>query len=163
MKIARILVTLMALAGGTLPLTAFSQDEAPDQGLVADEQILLKQVMTDKRAVYANNLEMTGTESAAFWPVYDEYEGKLKKLDDRFLNLVNNYAAKYDTLTDAEATSGLKEKMAIESERADLKQKYTKKIAKILSPKKALRYAQLETRIEIAVRSQVYSLIPLAH
>jgi hypothetical protein len=42
----------MALAGGTLPLTAFSQDEAPDQGLVADEQILLKQVMTDKRSVY---------------------------------------------------------------------------------------------------------------
>ena len=35
-------------------------------------------------------------------------------------NLVNNYAAKYDTLTDAEATAGLKEKMAIESERADL-------------------------------------------
>ena len=56
----------------------------PDQGLVADEQILLKQVMTDKRAVYANNLEMTGTESAAFWPVYDEYEAKIKKLDDRF-------------------------------------------------------------------------------
>ena len=80
-----------------------------------------------------------------------------------FLNLVNNYAAKYDTLTDAEATAGLKEKMAIESERADLKQKYTKKIAKILSPKKALRFAQLETRIELAVRSQVYSLIPLAH
>ena len=163
MKIARIVVTLMALVGGTLPFAAYSQDEVPDQGLVADEQILLKQVMTDKRAVYANNLEMTGTESAAFWPVYDEYEAKLKKLDDRFLNLVNNYAAKYDTLTDAEATAGLKEKMAIESERADLKQKYTKKIAKILSPKKALRYAQLETRIEITLRSQVYSLIPLAH
>ena len=163
MKIARVVVALLAIAGSTLPIAANSQDQTPDQGLVTDEQILLKQVMTDKRSVYTNNLEMTGTESAAFWPVYDEYEAKLKKLDDRFLNLVNNYAAKYDTLTDAEATAGLKEKMAIESERADLKQKYTKKIAKILSPKKALRYAQLETRIEIAVRSQVYSLIPLAH
>jgi hypothetical protein len=135
---------------------------AQDQGLVTDEQILLKQVMTDKRAVYARNLDMTGTESAAFWPVYDEYEAKVKKLDDRFLSLVNDYAAKYDSLNDVDATAMLKEKMTIEKDRAALKQTYTKKFARVLAPKKALRFAQLETRIENMIRRDVYSLIPLA-
>jgi hypothetical protein len=51
--------------------------------------------------------------------------------------------------------------MAIEKERAALKQTYTKKIAKVLPAKKALRYAQLETRIETLIRRNVYSLIPL--
>ena len=57
----------------------------------------------------------------------------------------------------------LKEKMDIEQERMALKQSYTRRIAKAIPPKKALRYAQVETRIENIVRRDVYSLIPLAH
>jgi len=136
--------------------------QAQEPGSAAEQQILLKQVMTDKRAVYARNLNMTGTESAAFWPIYDEYEAKVKKLDDRFLALVNDFAKKYDSLADADATAMLKEKMDIEKERLALKQDYTKKVAKVLAPKKALRYAQLETRIETLIRDEVYSSIPLA-
>ena len=156
MRIARLAASLLfAIA----PLAAHAQD----LGLATDEQILLKQVMTDKRAVYARNLGLTEAESRGFWPVYDEYESKVKKLDDRLLALVNQFAARYQALTDADATSMLKEKMAIEKDRAALKQAYTKKVARVLPPKKALRYAQIETRIENMVRRDLYSLIPLAN
>ena len=67
--------------------------------------------MNDKRSVYAHNLNMTEAESKAFWPVYDEYEARVKKLDDRFIALVNEFAEKYDTLTDKDAKSMLDEKM----------------------------------------------------
>jgi Mg-chelatase subunit ChlI len=153
-----------------LPLAfAFAVTMAPTFGgaqdleLVTDEQILLKQVMTDKRAVYARNLAFSDSESRAFWPIYDEYEAKIKKLDDRFLALVNEFAARYDTLTDTDASAMLEEKMSIEKERMALKQTYTRKIAKVIPAKKALRYAQLETRIEIMLRRDVYGVIPLAH
>lgn len=136
---------------------------AQDLDLATDEQILLKQVMTDKRATYAQHLGLTEAESKAFWPVYDEYERRAKALDDRFLALVNDFAAKYQSLSDADATAMLKEKMAVEKERAALKQVYTRKVAKVLPPVKALRYAQLETRIEMMVRRDVYPLIPLAN
>ena len=56
----------------------------------------------------------------------------------------------------------LKKKMQIEKDREDLKQKYTKKVAKVLPPVKALRYAQIETRLENMIRRDVYGLIPLA-
>ena len=136
---------------------------AQQSGVAADEQVVLKQVLNDKRAVFANNLGLEDSESRAFWPVYDEYEGKAKKLDDRFLALLDNYANKYGSLTDADAAAMLKEKMAIEKDRAALKQTYTKKVAKVLPAKKALRYAQIETRVETLLRSQLYSIIPLAN
>ena len=146
-----------------LAVTAFSPlVHAQDTGLASDEQVLIKQVNTDKKALYAANLGLTEEESAKFWPIYDEYESKVKPLQDRLAANINNFAEKYDTLTDADAAAILKEKMAIEKEREALKQKYTKKVAEALPPKKALRYAQLETRIQILIARDVYSLLPLA-
>jgi hypothetical protein len=155
MKLAPLALALIVTA---LPLASPAQA----QGVAADEQVVLKQVLNDKRAVFANNLGLEDSESRAFWPIYDEYEAKSKKLNDRFLALLNDYANKYDTLTDADAAAMLKEKMAIEKDHAALKQTYTKKVAKVLPAKKALRYAQIETRIEIMLRSQTFGIIPLA-
>jgi len=112
--------------------------------------------------VYAANLGLTEEESAKFWPIYNEYEAKVKPLQDRLLANINTFAEKYDTLTDADAAAILKEKMAIEKEREALKQKYTKEMEKALPAKKALRYAQLETRIQILIARDLYSLLPLA-
>jgi hypothetical protein len=155
----RILPLAVALAAAALPGVAPAQQTA---GVKADEQIILKQIQTDKRAVYAQNLQLTDAESRAFWPIYDSYEAKVKKLDDAFLAMVDEYAAKYGTLNDADAKKLLATKMRIEKERMALKQEYTGKVSKVLPPVKALRYAQVETRIENMVRRDVYGLIPLA-
>jgi Spy/CpxP family protein refolding chaperone len=149
----------VALCVTALPVLA----QAQDAGLATDEQILLKQVMTDRKSVYASNLKLTEAESAKFWPIYDEYEAKVKKVNDRFLANLNRFVEQYDTLSEKDATEVLTEKMAIEKERATLKQEYTRKVAKVLPPTKALRYAQIETRLDNMIRRDVYSLIPLAN
>jgi Mg2+ and Co2+ transporter CorA len=154
----RVALFAMAFLVTAFPLIA----DAQAQSERTDEQILLQRIMTDKRSVYAQTLQLTDAESRAFWPVYDEYEGKVKKIDDQFLELVNDYAAKYDTLTDVDAKQMLETKMKLEKQRMDLRQTYTKKVAKVLPATKALRYAQVETRIENLLRRQVYGLIPLA-
>jgi hypothetical protein len=61
-------LALALLMTASVPLA-----QAQDAGLATDEQILLKQVNTDKKALYAQNLGLTEEESAKFWPVYDEY------------------------------------------------------------------------------------------
>jgi Spy/CpxP family protein refolding chaperone len=154
----RLAPLALSLAFAVLPMTSLAQQS----GLASDEQVLLKQVNTDKKALYAANLGLTEEESAKFWPIYDEYERAVKPYQDRLLANVNNFAVKYDTLTDVDAAAMLKEKMAIEKGREELKQKYTAKVAKVLPPKKALRYAQLETRIQLLYARDLYSLIPLA-
>lgn len=146
-----------------LLITALSPlAQAQEVGTAADEQIVLKQINTDKKALFAQYLGLTEEESAKFWPIYDEYEAKLKPLQDRLIANIDAFAKKYDTLSEDEAAAILKEKMAIEKDREALKQKYTAKIAKELPPKKALRYAQLETRVQIMISNNVYSVIPLA-
>jgi hypothetical protein len=155
MKLASLALALIVAAS---PLASIAQDVTPS----ADEQILLKRVQTNKRGVYVDYLKMTDAESKAFWPVYDEYEAQLKKIDDRFMAMINDFVAKYDTLTDAEATAMLKDRLTLERKRVDLKAKYTDRFAKVLPGKKALRFAQLESRIDNLMRRNLYSIIPLA-
>ena len=149
----------IALCVTALPVLA----QAQDAGLATDEQILLKQVMTDRKAIYAKNLQLTEDESKKFWPIYDAYEAEVKKVNDRFLANLNRFVENYDTLSESDAAEVLEEKMAIEKQRDMLKQEYTRKVAKVLPPKKALRYAQIETRVDNMLRRDVYSLIPLAN
>jgi hypothetical protein len=159
MRISPLAVALVAIA---IPLLASAQDESVQvQSVRADEQIILSQIMADKRAVYAQSLQLTDEESRAFWPVYDEYEAEVKKVDDRFIRLVNDYAAKYSTMTDADARQMLAAKMKIDRERLDLQQAYTKKIARAVPAIKALRYAQVESRIDNELQRKVMQLIPL--
>jgi peptidoglycan hydrolase CwlO-like protein len=152
----------LAIALLVTSVAPLAQVMAQDAGLASDEQVLLKQVNTDKKALFAANLGLTEDESAKFWPLYDEYEAKVKPLQDRLLANINRFAENYDSLTEADAAAILTEKMAIEKDREALKHKYTAKIAKVLPAKKALRYAQLETRIQLLLGRDLYSLIPLA-
>ncbi|HET9694312.1 MAG TPA: hypothetical protein VFP48_07995 [Steroidobacteraceae bacterium] len=106
-------------------------------------------------------LQLTDKESRAFWPVYDEYEAKVKKIDDRFIQLIDDYAAKYSTMTDGDAREMLAAKMKIDWERLSLQQTYTRKIARALPAIKALRYAQVESRIDNELQRKVMQLVPL--
>ena len=119
MKFGPLAVALCVIA---LPVLA----QAQGAGLATDEQILLKQVMTDRKSVYANNLKLTEDESKKFWPIYDAYEAEVKKVNDRFLANLNRFVENYDTLSEGDAAEVLKEKMAIEKQREALKQEYTR-------------------------------------
>ena len=153
----RIASLALALVVAACPLVAQAQS-----GVKTDEQIIIKQVQSDRRAVYAQNLNLTDSESRVFWPIYDEYEAAAKKLTDKRLAMLDEYAAKYDALTDADADRLLAVRMQIDKETLALKQKYAKKIQKALPSLKALRYVQLQDRIDNMLASQAYAIIPLA-
>jgi hypothetical protein len=155
MRIATLALAVVAFAS---PMIVHAQDSTR-----ADEQIIIKQVQTDRRAVYAANLNLTDEESKAFWPIYDEYEGAIKKVADKRLALLDQYAAKYDSLTNEDADAMLAERMKLDKEYLAIRQKYAKKVQKALPSVKALRYVQLQDRIDNMLASNIYSLIPLAH
>jgi hypothetical protein len=153
----RIATVAMALVIAACPVVSTAQES-----LVADEQIIIKQIQTDRRAVYADNLKLTDSESRAFWPIYDEYEASMKKITDQRLAMLDNYAAKYDTLTDADAAQMIASRMKLDKETLALKQKYARKIQKALPGVKALRYMQLQDRVDNVIAGEAYSIIPLA-
>lgn len=154
MKIAMLLLALATIGA---PCVAQTQDTT-----AVDQQVVLARLATNQRAVYALNLGLTDGESKAFWPIYDKYEADIKKVTDQRLELLNEYAGKYRTLSDTDAEAMLARIWSSEHEALRVRQKYAKQVQKVLPGVKALRYVQLQARIDNLLLGRVMSQVPLA-
>ena len=99
-------------------------------------EIFMQKVKADKKLLVATNMELTDAEAKAFWPLYDAYEVKMDKLDDRHAAEVNAYAEHYRTLTDEDATNKLDEVIAIKQARLDVQKEFLPKFRAALSSKR---------------------------
>ncbi len=138
----------------TSPLTA--QDKGAD-----NMQILVEKIKADKKLVVAENMQLTEKEARAFWPVYGRYQNELFLLRTRTMNLVQDYADHYETMTDAMAKKLLDEMMAIETLRGRLAGTYLPKFRAVLSERKVARYYQIENKINAALYYELAARIPL--
>jgi hypothetical protein len=134
---------------------------APAQNTYDDQQQLIAQIQTDKRAVVLEAMKLTDAEAKAFSPVYDGYQAEMKVTYEAGADLLNKYAANYDTMTDETAKAILKEWFRIRDQRNDLVEKYAKKYGKVLPPKKVLRWVQVEHKLNTLLDAQAAAMIPL--
>jgi len=132
------------------------------QSVNDENQVLLSQIQTDKRAIVLKGLQLSQPESAAFIPIYDEYQAEQKKIADRTIATIDKFAANYDSMTEDAAQGILKEWLGIEDDRADLLKKYVKKLDKVLPAQKVLRFVQIENKLNTLVAMQAARVIPLA-
>lgn len=132
------------------------------QGINAEDQALLSQIQTDKRAIVLKGLQLTASESAAFTPIYDEYEAERKQLADRTIALLDKFVANYDSMTDDAARGILKDWVSLEDSRLDLTKKYAKRFEKVLPAPKVLRFVQIENKLDTAAEMEAVRLVPLA-
>ena len=127
-----------------------------------ENQVLLSQIQTDKRAIVLKGLQLTPPESAAFTPIYDKYQAEQKKIADRALATLDKFAANYDSMTEDAAEGILKEWFGIEDDRLDLVKDYAKKLHRVLPAQKVLRFVQIENKLNTLVAMQAARVIPLA-
>jgi hypothetical protein len=149
-------VIVMALFGFAPP--ALAQDKPAD-----NMQILREKIKADKKLVVAMNMELTESEAKGFWPVYDQYQKDLQKINQRIVNLLESYADDFrgKSLTDAKAKKLIDEAMAIEQTEADLKSAYAPKLGKVLPVRKVVRYLQIENKIRAVVKYDLAQGVPL--
>jgi len=144
-------LVLLAMAGVT---TAAAQDRA-------DIEVTRQQLHADRQAIVAANLPMSESQAAAFWPLYREYRAALAGLGDRSVNLITGYAAKYGSLTDADADGMLKEFLAIQNDKLKVQSKYVDRFKKILPGTLVTRYYQIENKLDAIVNYELAAEIPL--
>jgi len=116
---------------------------------------------TDRQAFIAEKLEPTEKEGVKFWPLYKSYRADMDKLGDELIKLVLEYADYYPTVPEDRAGKLLKKYLALEDKLTDTREKYFKRAGKILPASKAMRWAQLESRLDLALRLQLASRIPV--
>jgi len=124
-------------------------------------QILVDKLKADKKLVVSENMQLTEAEAKAFWPVYEKYQSELFLLRARTGKLIQDYAAGYDTMTNATAKRLLDESMMIETLRMKLNKDYLPKFRKVLPDKKVVRYYQIENKINALLYYEIAKKIPL--
>ena len=157
----RILITktvVLAVAAGLLTLAAPC---VAAQNVLDDIEVLRSSIKVDRKVIIAEGLQLTEAESAVFWPLYRQYRVEMDKCADGVMTIVLEYADVYPNVPEDRAKKLLKDYTALEQKLANRRAWFFKKFAKVLPAVKAMRFAQLENRLDLAVRLQLASVIPL--
>ena len=157
----RILITktgVLAVAAGLLTLAAPC---VAAQNVLDEIEVLRSSIKVDRKVIIAEGLQLTEAESATFWPLYRQYRAEMDTCADGIVELVLEYADIYPDVPEDRAKKLLKDYTAIEQKYANRRAWYLKKFSKVLPAVKAMRFAQLENRLDLAVRLQLASAIPL--
>ncbi len=137
-----------------------------DQDLI---EVARSVISTDRKAVVVAAMELTdksyplptGTRDKDFWPLYREYRSAMDKIADERIKLVLNYAKLYPNVPDEQAKELLKTYTSLEQRQVEQRNVYLKKFAKVLPAAKALRFAQVETRLDLLVHLNLAASVPL--
>jgi hypothetical protein len=116
---------------------------------------------SEKKAVVAEAMMLSDTESAPFWELYNEYNNELYKVHTKRVNIIKDFASNYESMTDTKADELWNNTMAYQSELLKLNKTYYKKFKKILPAGRAALYFQVENKIGALINAQLAAEIPL--
>ncbi|PWT88892.1 MAG: hypothetical protein C5B55_12295 [Blastocatellia bacterium] len=145
-----------------LPSSALAQTEtAAGVETSTDVALLRRNLRAEKKQLIALNLTLTEVEATKFWPVYDQYALEMGKLNDEFDGLIKNYAANQKTLTDEQADKMIRRWAEIQVQLTQTRQKYIPIVEKVISPRKASLFFQIDRRLYALMDLQISSQLPL--
>jgi hypothetical protein len=153
-NVIRLILAATAMAV-LMPTAAFAQQER--DGI----EVLRSQIKTDRKAIVALNMDLSEKQSEAFWPVYREYQEKRDELADRRVKLLMEFRDNQVGMTAEQATQILKDSIDLEDKLNDLKHNYRADFVKVLGPRHALRYYQIENKLDAAINYELASVVPL--
>jgi hypothetical protein len=99
-------------------------------------------------------------ENDPFWNMYDEYEKERKELGKKRIEILNNYATNYLTLTDEKTNEIIKQSISQRKKIDKLIVTYYKKVKKGNGAKVAAQFYQLENYILEAIRMAIMEELP---
>ncbi|MCY1283162.1 hypothetical protein D9M68_328260 [compost metagenome] len=147
--------SLALLAFVSLPLLAAESAEVPTtQQVMKDHKAAIQNQIADidykRKQILAAGMQLDGPEGERFWPIYNSYRTEADKLSQAAIALVLDYARAYNTASVDDATAAkLQEKLLdLQEDRLELKEKYAERIAKEVSPKRSLRFLQIEDQLD---------------
>jgi len=149
---------LCAVVLGSLTL---SSPPAAAQSVTDEIEVIRSVLKADRKVMVAEVMQFTEPESIAFWPLYREYRIEMDKLGDGIVKLVLEYSDLYPTVAEDRAATILNEYLKLERDWAGVRAKHLKRISKVLPASKVLRFAQVENRLDLALRLQMAGALPL--
>ena len=122
-----------------------------------------EKLKAEKKLIVTKYMELTDSEAKKFWPVYDEHQKDLQKLNERLGSLLQSYAAEHrsNSLSDEKAKKLLDEWLALDKDEGTHRKTYAGKVLKVLPAKKAARYLQIENEFRVLLKYDLAATVPL--
>ena len=163
MRVIRHLAAGAALAalctlGTAYPAAAQNNPSAAK----TQRQLDIAAARADRKAIVGANMKLTDEQAKAFWPLYDAYEAKMDKLDDRHAAEVKTYAQHYQTLTDADATNKLNEVIAIQQARLNVQKEFAPRFRSAVGAINTTRFYQIDNKLRAMIQCDIAQIVPLA-
>ncbi len=151
---AVVLCIAMALTTGVAAQQSFRDSIVQAQKLVRGSM----------RQILAEELLLTEEESAAFWPLYDKYDGDMRAVAESYIAVVAEFVDRYQAgeLADDDADRLLDASFDNQMDALQIRQRYVRQFRKILPGVKVARFYQLESKVQAEVNAALALAIPLA-
>ncbi len=134
---------------------------AQAQSKVDDVDLIQSVYGMQKRELISKHMKLTPDQSVLFWNLYNEYEISRKEIGLKRMKNIENYADKYDSLSDLDADALMKTTFEINMEFIKLWEKTYKIMSKSISSVTAAQFIQAEMFFENIIRQQLAMEIPL--
>lgn len=125
-------------------------------------QLDIAAARADRKAIVGANMNLSEAQAKAFWPLYDAYEARMDKLDDRHAAEVKAYAEHYQTLTDKDASNKLDEVIAIKQARLDVQKEFVPKFRAATGSINTTRFYQIDNKLSAMIQCDIAQIVPLA-
>jgi succinate dehydrogenase flavin-adding protein (antitoxin of CptAB toxin-antitoxin module) len=125
-----------------------------------DVALLRKNLQAEAKQLITKNMQLTDSEAAAFWPLYDQYAAEVRKVNDTRFGLVKQYAKIYKTMTPDEADSLIRLLAEADQTIISLRMQYLPKFEQALPGTKAALFMQLDQRLDSLFNVQIASQLP---
>jgi hypothetical protein len=145
---------------GVVPRAAAQGSSGQDTK--TQRQLDITAARADRKAIVGGNMNLTKEQANAFWPLFDAYEAKMDKLDDRHVAELKAYAEHYATLTEEDAAKKLDEVMAIKQARLDVQKEFIPKFRAAVSSIATTRFYQIDNKLNAMLQCDIAQVLPLA-
>lgn len=131
------------------------------QTSVADDVAIIQDIYgKSKEQVILEYLQLPESQGAAFQEIYNKYEIERKELGKKKIQIIEDYAANYETLSDEKAAELTEANLKNNQDLDKLLSKTFSKAKKTIGGKSAAKFVQLEQYLQIIIRSEIQDNIP---
>ena len=158
MSIRKLIVACMAPTLGICVLTLTTPATARDAASTQGQPDLATERLQGKASL-EKLMNFTPAEAKKFWPLYEEYEAEMEKIDARHLQELQNFG--YANLTEKGAVNKLDEVVAIQQARLDTEKLFIPRFRAVLSPVQVTRFFQIDSKLRAMLQCDIAQMVPL--
>jgi hypothetical protein len=174
-------LAMIILAGVLISLLAGSVDaQEPEQGspgmgieqeqaapgaqeidVITAIELMRTNLKVQKKQLLIQSMRLNEEQARIFWPIYDEYDHELDRLNDKMLGIIMDYSKTHQNMTDKIAHDLMTRSLDNQTKKLVLKKAYAKKIEKFMSSKIAARFVQADGVLNKLIELQIDARLPL--